>query len=346
MEKHTDCRQRAYLTEMARKYPDVWKRIDIMRAARGRDLPDWPQWCFLPLAGAIALVEGYGVRHDGLDPARLAALAAWRVTQGVYRFDPDLYKEIIDTPLTGDIPHDVFHRLPEWCVYVETPGMTFTGRVLYGFFAHLEYDVETDRTELRLLLDLDERAHVLAPSTIPVILHLGPWSVEESIERMLEAARAMADDPELLRDPGWDDYARTLAKNVRPMLSLLLYLCSVNADMDAAWATRTPPRIKRHKGVDRTYPPDASSVWSVGVRIGAALRRARALAAQDPQEPPEPTSAQVRARPRPHIRRAHWHGYWTGPRKSPSFSLKWLPPIPVAMAEPDTIATTIHPVKP
>jgi hypothetical protein len=33
---------------------------------------------------------------------------------------------------------------------------------------------------------------------------------------------------------------------------------------------------------------------------------------------------------RSHIRRAHWHGYWTGPKKEPEkrkFKLLWLHPI-------------------
>lgn len=41
----------------------------------------------------------------------------------------------------------------------------------------------------------------------------------------------------------------------------------------------------------------------------------------------------------PNIRRAHWHGYWTGPRKGntkteQTFSLRWLPPIMVTCRKP------------
>jgi len=35
---------------------------------------------------------------------RLAALGSWRVTQGVYRFDQDLYEAVRGTPLEGDLP--------------------------------------------------------------------------------------------------------------------------------------------------------------------------------------------------------------------------------------------------
>ena len=79
------------------------------------------------------------------DVARLAALGAWRVTQGIYRFDPDLYLAIIETSVDGDLPHDVLYRMPEWCVYVETPGMLWLGVQLHGFFAHLESDAKSSR---------------------------------------------------------------------------------------------------------------------------------------------------------------------------------------------------------
>ena len=85
--------------------------------------------------------------------ARLGALAAWRPTQGIYRFDSSLYNAVIDTPLTGDLPCEILHRMPEWCVYVETPGLRWLGAGLYGFFAHMEWDAGTGREELRLLLD-------------------------------------------------------------------------------------------------------------------------------------------------------------------------------------------------
>lgn len=46
--------------------------------------------------------------------------------------------------------------------------------------------------------------------------------------------------------------------------------------------------------------------------------------------------SRIHAGPRPHVRRAHWHGFWSGPRKSEkqrTFSVQWLPPIAVAMVD-------------
>ncbi len=83
--------------------------------------------------------------------AAISALAPWRLTQGVYRFDPDLRAALLDTG-TEDVPSDMFYRLPEWSVYLELDGYRIGNVVLDGFFAHLEFDTNARKTELRLLL--------------------------------------------------------------------------------------------------------------------------------------------------------------------------------------------------
>ena len=144
------------LGTFSRLYPDAWKQVDEFRARR-KELGDWPDWCFLPLAGTYAIVsKGKTLQspnqahHIGI----LGALAAWRVTQGIYRFDPTTFDALWKTPVTGDIPTEVLFHLPEWCVYIPTPDQTWQGATLNGFFAHLECDMNDRRTELRLVLDV------------------------------------------------------------------------------------------------------------------------------------------------------------------------------------------------
>lgn len=146
-------RPKQHLIAAARLYPKAWQHVNEMRAGRGIDLPAWPDWCYLPIAGWYSIVcadAGVPVldhRHLKLigDIGRLAALGTWRMTQGVYRFDPELFAALVDTPITGDLPADLFYRLPEWCVYIETPGQQWLGTDLYGFFAHMEWDANTGR---------------------------------------------------------------------------------------------------------------------------------------------------------------------------------------------------------
>ena len=115
------------LHSFSRLYPDAWKQVDEFRASR-RELGDWPDWCFLPLAGIYAIVSK-GKTLQSPNQAHyigiLRALAAWRVSQGIYRFDPTTYDALWKTTVTGDIPTDVLFHLPEWCVYIPTPDQTW-----------------------------------------------------------------------------------------------------------------------------------------------------------------------------------------------------------------------------
>jgi hypothetical protein len=85
---------------------------------------------------------------------------------------------------------------------------------------------------------------------------------------------------------------------------------------------------------------NAPTVWDTGYAIGPALRAALE------RERTAPTADGTHASPRPHIRRAHWHTYWTGPHTEPErrkAALRWLPPIPVAV-ERGELPVTVRPV--
>jgi len=158
MERHTahGNRQRKHLNWIAKRYPDAWQQANTVRANPERKT--WPDWCYLPLSWWRQIA-----RHHWDDPAltiervvdiaRLQTLGAWRVTQGVYRFDPDLYAALVDTPLSGDLAAGLLLRLPAWGVYLETPGLSFSGIPFIGVYASLEYDVSDGHAELRLILD-------------------------------------------------------------------------------------------------------------------------------------------------------------------------------------------------
>jgi hypothetical protein len=292
-----------------------------MRADRGaQGLPDWPDWCFLPLSGwygIVSLQAGEERLHPGQlsgDVGRLGALGAWRPTQGVYRFHPEVLAALAATPLSGDMPADVLLRLPEWCIYVETPGVRWYDDELYGFFAHLEHDTNDGRAELRLLLD---SAHGL----VPMPLHLGPWSLDEAMRRVGVEVERLG-----LRPPPAAELAR-VARELRPLVGLVLYLCSEGPEVRGqrqARDTQRPQPVRTKRGW-RLFPPPAPRLWAVGQALGEAIRQGREAGADA-----GPTG---RKGPRPHIRRAHWHGYWTGPQGAQRLVIRWLAPIPVALVQ-------------
>ena len=329
-----------HLLDVGRRYPMAWRELERCHLDRGRaGLPEWPEWCYVPMAMSFAIGEATGGPMEAaLGVADIAALGAWRVTQGIYRYDPDLYAAIIDTPISRELPVALLRTLPEWCVYIETPGLFWVAEPLHGFFAHLEWDAATgEREELRMLLDVGS-------GLVRMPVHLIPGADLEtsvrasravSIER-LESAGGSASD--ILPATDIQDTARDLT----PLISLLLYLCSDEPDLvnhRHPWATPANPRPKKTKKGPRLFPADGPSVWETGYRVGARLRQA---ATSGP-------GAGSHDSPRPHVRRAHWHTFWAGPRSRPEerrMKLRWLSPILVGVGNVDELRPTIKTVAP
>jgi DNA-binding XRE family transcriptional regulator len=89
----------------------------------------------------------------------------------------------------------------------------------------------------------------------------------------------------------------------------------------------------------RIFPPDDPTIWETGYRMGARLRCAMG------QELGQ--TGTNRSSPVPHIRRAHWHSFWLGPRTNVverRLALRWLPPIPVALSTPEELVPAIRQV--
>lgn len=202
---------------------------------------------------------------DVKDVQILSALGTWRYSQSIYRFHPDLLGALVASTIFGDLPAEVFQRLPEWCLYVETPGLTRLGKPLEGFFVHMEYDVNTTRSELRFLFNMESGELEIG------ILHIGDWKVEESVRRALEESRRQA---ELIGINLFQNYepevvVKAFAQELTGFVSIVLYICSNDPDIDDI--ARRPEPVKTRKGM-RFFPANKSRIVQVGNQIGEKLR--------------------------------------------------------------------------
>lgn len=306
------------LAALAKAYPEAWRDADKKREQRGKDMPGWDPAVFMPLAVWYELICRYkkasvpGPYHI-MDMNRLAFAAAWRPGQDIIRFDPDVMTSLLATPLEGQIPADILWRLPAWCVYVDVP-LSFADMEWRGFMAMLEEDASKGR-ELRLLFLAED-------DDLEIPVHLGDWTVKEAVQRVLaqvaEGARKAG-----IAAPGTaalPDFAPGIAQAI----PLLLYLCAYGFDdrERAPGSAVSYPAAKKVKKGWRIFPPDAPKVHMLGENFGRQIRQARACAHEGSH-----------ASKRPHIRRAHWHGFWTGKKEERKLSIRWLPPIAVAMKE-------------
>lgn len=322
-----------YLTHYAKKYSsygNVWAVYDTYIAGRGKDLPDWPVWCFCPIAASYAIVSrGKNTNPlmlEMIDVSVLAALAAWRPTQSIYRFDPEMLSSLIDTPSGTPIPSTVLYSLPEWCLYVEMQ-VQFGNNTVNGFFVHLEYDVNTGRSEVRFLIDIDSEL-------IPMILHLSDkTTVAEGLDKSIKESEQQLSRLLPANHICVRDHQSEMQDLLTKTVNLTLYICSDEPDIEGRKffsQRKRPSLIKTKKSGSRYFPPDQPEVWSVGFKIGSKIREYAEVGG-------------THNSPRPHIRRAHWHTFLKGPRtREREHILKWIPPIPVNLDTGDIKPTIRH----
>ena len=127
--------------------------------------------------------------------------------------------------------------------------------------------------------------------------------------------------------------------------NLLAYICAANADINTVYTPSKPVKGRKpNKAKDRKR--SMCTVHQVGYHIGAKLRAyERRMASADAVDA---DSDGEKRNVRPHMRRAHWHHYWTGPRDVPEerrLVIKWVAPTFVNASKGGVDAPTIHKVR-
>lgn len=138
------------LQSTSSRYPGIWPCLESIRRNPWEScgLKGWQPWCYMPVnvvAGAMGHLHRDRYSQDMVDvllsgETRLvSALVAWRMTKGVYKFDPTVLKAIMESDVKDGLPEEAFLRLPDWCVYIPTPGVEFSaGLPMHGFFAYVD----------------------------------------------------------------------------------------------------------------------------------------------------------------------------------------------------------------
>lgn len=334
----------AWIHELNRLFPNLW--ADLRKARENpkrymndecvKFIGDVPAWCPMPtffpyLTLAKRLGSNVYLRYRDV-VMTIASLYLWRAGKGIYRFSPELYRALVSQPFSGDIPNECLYRMPEWAVYIETPGIVIGKLPVSGFIAHLDYNLYSRETDLQFAIF---RHGVGEPKMIA--LPLGEGGLIEAMHRV-DAIDSMFNIPRDRQIGLRDDYRQALSA----MLQLLLYLCSEEPDMPAI----EHPRNRRTlSGGVRS--PESPQLWDVGVRIGAALRKAESVHSIGFLDGADSDggSHSGHARPRAHIRSAHWTTYWTGPRTGKQTPiLRWIPPLPINMDWKKATPAVVHPV--
>ena len=261
-----------WIRVLNRHFPNLWTGLRKAyqqpsmlgdREAIAEYLSGTPDWCIMP----VMVPPLYLSRHYDSNVLQLrlqeamsiATMYTWRAGKGVYRFEKELYDALVGQPLQGDLPVNSLFHLPEWGVYIETPGLAFEGVPLDGFIAHLDFNLYSRGIDLQLALFPDHAyarsrkglwteqirhlpritdpfAYSIAtgvdfeycpdqPRMLAIPLTMGP---DDSISNCtLEAALRRVDDVDNLfrtEGPSYNATRESMQRCMSSMMQLLLYI--------------------------------------------------------------------------------------------------------------------------
>ena len=298
--------------------PGVYEELDRLKMAKADGEILWPDYCELPINAAFTLLqvkEGLSAQEAAAGAAELTACWMWRHSKIVYSFDPDLASALAeqaeDVQDTDVLPCELLMHLPYPCIYVKAPNML---EDTDGFFAWVDYDLNREGPELRVQWVLPDMEHSVAQ-----VRHLLPGQpIKDCILDTIHTTQE-----NLGEDIKLQDVDVSVARVVLSAIQLILYIVSENAEIDDVPLPMERAQTRGNVTTLRKSMEDRASQireMSVGVRVGAALRKAR-------RAPSTGRSTGSGGTKRSHTRRGHWHHYWTGPMKGDrTLLLKWTAP--------------------
>ena len=223
---------------------------------------------------------------------------AWELAgKQVYNFDSDFANCILSEKWVELLPDCIQYR-PHDCFFMKLPNCKLNEGTLV-------YIVPTTQ-----VVNFEEKWF---PGCESKGVHYGGLPGEEiravvntGTELLSLCAFAISATPELMLDNTViEKYPVDLVTNG------VAYLCSTNADIVPSYKPKA--ELKPNKGKKRSY----ATWYDVGYKIGADLRSYQRIK----RENNENQGGSLR----PHMRRAHWHHYWVGPKSGDrKLILKWI----------------------
>ncbi len=330
-------------------WPSWIESLDFVRAGRGHNgIPDWPDWCIVPMGLINNLLRAQihwdeSQASDFLLPddmdvtvtSWVAAIYAWRQGKGIYYFDETLAEALLETEGTDALPTEALMHLPEWGICVVVPQRLQPLLGCSAFLAHLEWDFWGHWRELHVTFVTLNREGFQWSGPGPLCLESDTLSqaIDGSVRFYLgkDAERFHYNWSEQTMNEQVAVRSDSKRKAYQPILALLAYLGSTRADIaDPSNRPVMKSDRKRHEAT-----AGAIKSYEVGYRIGAQLRKGGC--ARDGGLERDGGADKTVA---PHMRRAHWHHYWTGPKSNPNqreLIVRWVHPILVGGK--DTIPT-------
>lgn len=249
----------------------------------------------------------------------------------MYRFDMELELALYQQAGDDQIPVEVLKSLPYPCVYMESPNLQEDQ--YHGFFAY--YDMDQYGNDVLKFLVLCRNGQEVAVRGFEL---LEGKTLRECMTEVLKKR---------YQRECVDDKVKEYINLAEKMLQLVLYICSVNADVQPV-EPEPSGIMRRVEDIKDCYREIRK--WDVGMRIVSQNRRRNEKHTEETtRQSGRPNNEPVvHYKLAPHVRRGHWHTYWTGKKdgsEKRKLVLKWIPFTYVNVEESGELPTVINVVK-
>lgn len=243
----------------------------------------------------------------------------WQFSKPNFVFDPTIVSHLVDSVLPDELPAEVLHRLPYWSQWITMPvslqskdnsmQLDFDG-------AFVGYTNINGRPALALAAPfVSDDPSIRSNDFTPFVTSYVYLDQPVRTELLVTNSHLLNVSDEVSRD----QFA-SLIINVHHYLTKIvccvLYICSEQQALHTEGHSQ--PRPQRLGKSYRITPPKDDRVITLGTEMAQLLK--------DFEAEVETCTRAFNGR-RPHLRRAHYHHFWTGPKVGEQVLIcKWLPP--------------------
>lgn len=263
------------------------------------------------------------VQNTVRDGSYITQVYRWQATKQIFVLDKnleDLLCENIDDS-NFSMPVDSLMVLPFTSMYIKTSHLNrsmllFSNKAsIDGFF--VSYDFVDDVPALLITAVSSDVGSEAIPYSVTDILTLKRCSINDAFAGMGHVWPETMNGDHILTD--WSRFANNYSifhqdlDFIKKVIKILLYISASNADVRERTTAITKPRA------DRAISFSDIQQWDVGSRIGPTMRRQGKSDRKHikKKEYSAVYACDTRNSPRPHMRAAHYHHYWTGKKTEP-----------------------------
>lgn len=267
----------------------------------------WPDNIFIPSDILFTwIVKKYYEKYGQMMPKEKAwdlyhvagCASSWRPTQDIVKFDQTLLAHLREMQFSGNLPAEIFERLPAWCVYFDIGDININDESCYGFFARLDFASKYEDIILTLSFACEDGGLIRID-----------FPLNCSLQESLDMSNSIS------------EYKVKITDDLILALNMVIYVCTYGLNDGINPITSNPifPQSRKTKKGWRIFPPDKAKIRFIGQAFGNLIRKA-----ESSYLPGSGTSK------KPHIRRAHWHSFWVGAKAdidNRKLIVKWLHPM-------------------